>query len=353
MPTSSKKGKKLKPKTLGSRARGLVSGFVLGFKNLLSRRPHRSFRLTKRRDYLRPLELPGIFSFTAEVSKTVWKYKRLFLPLVIIYIVLYSVLVGVFSQDSYDALRDTLGDTSDDALGGLWGTVGQASILMVSVLTSGVSGESTELQQMIAVLLAVLCWLTVVWLLRNLMAGHKVNLRDAIYSSGAPIFATILIALFMLIQLLPVALAIVGYVAASSTGLLDSGAPAMLFWVAAALMVVLSLYWLTSSLFALSIVTLPGTYPAKALRIAGDLMVGRRVKILIRWLWMILVTAIVGAIALTLTILLDMGIKSLVPALSWLPLVPFVIVVVSGFALIWGASYIYLLYRKVVDYVPA
>ena len=61
----------------------------------MARRPHRSFRLTRRRDYVRPLDLPGNISFTHHVTQILWQYKKIFGLLVVVYIVLFAVLVGV------------------------------------------------------------------------------------------------------------------------------------------------------------------------------------------------------------------------------------------------------------------
>ena len=52
-------------------------------------------------------------------------------------------------------------------------------------------------------------------------------------------------------------------------------------------------------------------------------------------------------------ILLDMGLKSLWPAIEWLPIVPVAAVLMAAASTVWVAAYVYLLYRKVVDYVPA
>ena len=52
-------------------------------------------------------------------------------------------------------------------------------------------------------------------------------------------------------------------------------------------------------------------------------------------------------------ILLDMGIKSLWPAVQWLPIVPVAVIFMASISTVWVSAYVYLLYRKVVDYVPA
>ena len=154
------------------------------------------------------------------------------------------------------------------------------------------------------------------------------------------------------VQLIPVGIGVLAYQAASNSGLLASGAAAMLFWIGAALLAILSIYWITSSLFAMIIVTLPGTYPYKAIRTAGDIMVGRRIKILLRWLWLAL-TLVVGWVILLLPfIFIDMGVKAIWPAVNWLPIVPVVSLIIAALSIVWVSAYVYLLYRKVVDYVP-
>jgi len=247
------------------------------------------------------------------------------------------------------SLTDTVNEASQD---GALGTVQKAGVLFISAVSAGASTEITEAQQIFSVLIFLLVWLTTVWLLRNLLAGHKVRLRDGLYNSGSPIFATVIVVLIIAVQLIPAAIAVIGYEAALSSGLLESGAAAMLFWIGAALLVILSTFWITSSLFAMIIVTLPGMYPYQAIKSAGDIVTGRRIKILLRWVWMALVVALTWAIILIPMILLDMGVKSLWPAVEWLPIVPVTLIILAAGSAIWTAAYVYLLYRKVVEYVP-
>lgn len=322
------------------------------FNSFMNRHPHRTFRLTRRRDYVRPLVLPGYFSFTHEVTRLLWKNRKTFALLAVIYILLYAVLVGMQSQDDYTTLGETLKTTGGDLFTGGWGAISRAGVLLMSEFSSGYSAQSSEAQQIFSVVIFLMAWLTTVWLLRNILAGHKVKLRDGLYNSGAPIFSTILIALLVAVQLIPIAIAFVGYSAALSSGLLAGGVASMLFWLGAGLLAVLSLYWITSTLFAMVIITLPGMYPYQAIKTAGDIMLGRRIKILFRWVWMALVVIVVSVIVLISIILLDMGLKSLWPALQGLPIVPIALLVWSALMTIWVASYVYLLYRKVVDYAP-
>jgi len=318
-------------------------------KDFLNRRPHRSFQLSRRRDYVKTLELPGYIAFTHYVNKTVWKNKKVFIGLAVIYLVLFSILVGIGSQENYDTLAAGLEETSESVTGGDFSKVGQAGLLFFTIATVGVTETPTEAQQIYIVILGLLVWLTTVWLLRNRLAGHKVKLRDALYNAGAPIIPLFLVALIILAQLIPVLITIIGYEAATATGLLNSGVEAMLFWFAAVFMAMLSVYWITSSIFALIISTLPGMYPMKALRSSGDLVLGRRIRILLRWTWMFAVVALAWAIVLIPLILFDQWLKGIWDAFSGVPLVPFILAVLSTLSIIWISSYVYLLYRKVVD----
>jgi hypothetical protein len=142
---------------------------------------------------------------------------------------------------------------------------------------------------------------------------------------------------------------LIGYSAAQSTGLLAGGVEAMLFWVAASLLALLSLYWVTSTMIALVVVTLPGMYPMRAIKTAGDLVIGRRLRILLRLLWMLLGLAVFWIIVMIPIILFDTWIKSLWPAIENVPTIPIVLLAMSSISVVWVSSYVYLLYRKVVD----
>lgn len=318
-------------------------------KKLLGRRPHRSFRLTRRRDYKRSLKLPGYWSFTMIVFRRLWKHKKTFGLLAVLYAFFYALVAGFGAQDSYARLTDALHAVGSDVFTGAWGQVGQAGLLLVTTFTTGLNPSPTEVQGVLTTFLSFMIWLTMVWLLRNLMAGHNVRLRDGLYSSGSPIIATFIVGLVIMIQLLPLALLVLIYNAAALTGLIDNGVEAMLFWTVAILLVVLTLYWMTSTIIAMVIVTLPGMYPFQAIKTAGDLVVGRRIRILYRFMWMALIVVIAWMVIAIPVILFDSWLKAVVPAIQWLPLVPVVVLFMSALTLMWTSSYVYLLYRRIVD----
>ena len=180
------------------------------------------------------------------------------------------------------------------------------------------------------------------------MAGHRVTTRDAIYSSGGPLLPTVLVGLITIVQLLPLSLGILVYNAALTSEFI-TGVESMLGWVVVGLLGVLSLYWLTATLIALVVVTLPGMYPWQAIRTAGDLIVGRRLRILLRLVWLVVLVAIVWVILLIPIILFDEWIKTVWQVLAPLPLVPLSMLAMSSVTIIFAATYVYMLYRKVVE----
>lgn len=317
--------------------------------NYAMRRPHRSFRRTLRRDYVRTLKLPGYWAFTNYVRKTLWQHKKHFLWIMFLYAVLTALLLGLASQSTYTQLADYLRQTSGDIFQGNWGQLGQASLLVASGALGQFNTSFTEAQQIYAVILIFFTWLTTVWLLRALMADKKPKLRDALYNAGAPIIPTLMVGLLLVVQLIPVALAVLAFGVLVPYGLLDGGVEAMLFWVAAILLTVLSLYWITGTLIALVVVTLPGKYPMQAIRAAGDLVVGRRIRIMLRIVWLIFTVIAGWLLVMVPIILVDAWIKGVFKAIQWLPLVPLGLLAVGTVTVVWIASYIYLFYRKVVD----
>ncbi|MFZ1360959.1 MAG: hypothetical protein WAS27_02995 [Candidatus Saccharimonadales bacterium] len=316
---------------------------------LLRRRPHRSFRLTRRRDYKRSLQLPGYWVFTHDVWVMLWQHKTVFGGLVLVYFLIAVAIGGIGQQETYSTLSSTLTETGGELFQGNWGKVGQAGLLLTTAVASGLTPNVTQAQSVLSGLTVFFTWLATVWALRNVMAGHRVKVRDAVYSSGAPVISTMLVAAIIMIQLLPFAIALLVYNAAIGSGFVSEGVESMVLWMALILLGVWSLYWITSTIIALIVVTLPGMYPMQAVRTAGDLVIGRRLRILYRLLWVAASVLIAWLVTMIPLILLDDWIKQLLPAIEWLPTIPGAIILMSSLTIVWLSSYIYMLYRKVVD----
>lgn len=315
-----------------------------------SRNPHQSFQKTYRRDYARSLEIPGYFRLTQEVLGILRKNAKLFGGLVAVYTALVALFVGFASQETYSDVRDLLNESGQTLLSGGWGDIGKAFLLLGSSWRGTFLPQLTDAQQVYSSLLVVFVWLTTIWLLRAIMSGKSPRLRDGMYNSGAPFVPTIILSIVLLVQLAPLAVAVIGYGAATETGILSGGVEAMIFWIVASMLVLLSLYWASSTVMALVVVTLPGVYPWKALQSGADIVLGRRLRLLLRLVWLVALIIIAWVVVVIPAILIDNWFSGAVAFWDSIPFIPVVLLFVSSVSTLFSASYVYILYRKVVEY---
>lgn len=271
------------------------------------------------------------------MSSLIFRNWKLFLTFFILYLTASAVLLGVVNQSNYNTITSALKSTDPN----VWA---RTFALFGAAVTGGLNPTATANGQLLAVILGLVAWLTLVWLLRHIVNGATVKLREGLYGGSAPLISTVLVVAFGLVQCIPLIAVAISYSAAVSTGLLNNGIEAMLYYGAAGLLVLLSLYWLTSTFIALIVVTLPGMYPLAAIRAAGDLVVGRRLRLILRLMWLFALVFVVWLVVLVPIILLDDWL-----AIPWLPLVPVTILGLGTVSLIMASTYIYLLYRKLVD----
>ena len=312
--------------------------------------PHKSFKRSYREDYKRELEVPGIMYHIFATFRVLFKNWKLFLPLLIIVVVLNVVLVGVMSEASYTQFQDVLDETSVQVAGGDIGNVAKAGLLLISTITTGgLSGESSEAAVVFGVVIFLIIWLTTIFLLRHRLAGHKVKLRDGLYNAMTPLISTFIVFAIAVVQCIPIFLLIIVYSAAVQTDFLATPFYALLFFIFAALMILLSGYLLSSSLVALVAVSAPGLYPMKAMHASSDLMMGRRVKFVLRLVALILALAIVWVIVMLPLILFDLWMKTF----EWtagIPFVPICLNIMTCFTAMYVTAYLYLYYRWMLNY---
>lgn len=313
--------------------------------DFLSRRPHRSFKLTRRRDYKRDLKMPGYIAFTLEVKNILWSRKWLFTKFVALYSLISFLIVGLLSQDNFDLLNKTINELGGDVIVGELSGIVQNIAIFAGVFTGSFSQNLTEAQQVYSALLFLVSWLTIVWLLRQIMAGHKnIKLRDGLYSSGSPLVSTFLLFFVLFVQLIPFAVALIAYGTAESVDVFGDVLFTTLFWIVELLLVVVSMYWLTSTSIALVVVTLPGMYPLRAIKSSGDLVIGRRLRVLYRLAWLMLTIIVFWAV-----IILPFILISQIPLLKNIPIIPVVVLLLSSLSMLWSSAYMYMLYRKLVS----
>ena len=312
--------------------------------------PHKSFRRSYREDYKRDLEAPGIMYHIFASFKIIFKNWKLFLPLVLIAVILNIIFVGLMSEANYVQFQDILDETSEQVAGGDIGNVAKAGLLLISTITTGgLSGESSEAAMIFGVIIFLVVWLTTIFLLRHRLAGHKIKLRDGLYNAMTPLVSTFIVFVVAIFQCIPIFLLIIVFSAAVQTEFLATPFYALVFFIFAALMILISGYLLSSSLMAFVAVSAPGLYPMKALGTASDLMMGRRIRFIIRLLALIIALSIIWVIVMLPLIIFDLWMKTF----EWtngIPFVPICLVVMTCFTMVYVTTYLYLYYRWMLGY---
>lgn len=260
-------------------------------------RPGRSFKRSYREDYYRDISVPGISEHIAKSFKIIIKNYRVFLPLLITVVILSAATVG------------------------LDGVIDQVSTGVFTVL------------------IAMIIWLSTIFSLRHIMLKHKFTFRDALYNSMTPLLSSLVVLAIIAVQCLPVVVLIVAYSAAIETNFLTMPFYALLFFVFAMLMILLSGYMLSSSIIALVAVSAPGLYPLKALKNASDLMIGQRIKFISRLIALGLVVALAWAIFILPLKIINVPILALA----------IVQTIVFCACFIYTTAYLYLYYRWILD----
>ena len=350
------KKKNAEKKNVGKKNAEKVRTFLKEKNNTLKEKKakrvilHKSFRRSYREDYKRDLKVPGIMHHLFLSFKVIFKNWKLFLPLIIISAILSVVFVGLMSESTYQQFQEVLDQTSEQMGTGDIGNVAKAGLLLISTITTGgLSGESSEAATVFAVLIFLIIWLSTIFILRHRMAGHKIKLRDALYNGMTPLISTFLVFLVALIQCIPIFILIIVYSAAVQTEFLNTPFYALLFFIFAALMLILSGYLLSSSLIAFVAVSAPGLYPMKALNTASDLMAGRRIRFILRIIALVLALAVVWVLVMMPLIVFDLLMKQF----EWtagIPFVPICLLVMTCFTGIYVTAYLYLYYRFVLGY---
>lgn len=320
------------------------------FRDYRARRPHRSFKLTRRRDYVRPLEIGGYWSLTFEALKFIKQNGKNFRSLLIVIVLSALFLIGLLDGNFLASLQEIL-EESNKSNQNIFGEVGKAGLLVFSTFTTGGLVRSpTEAQKIVMFLLVLFVWLATVQLARNaLSGGKKIKLRDALYSCGAPIVPMAVICGVIFTQLVPAFIAVILISAAKTTSFASEGIENALFMSGAGLLVSISTYWVLGSLFAMILVTIPGTYPFQALKISGDIMSQRRLKILLRVIWLAILVVVFWLVVLVPLILLSNWLAGGLKIFAQIPLIQIAMLTTFSASMIFSAVYIYLLYRRIVS----
>jgi hypothetical protein len=258
------------------------------------KKKYRSFRLQKK---IQPDQrnIPSVTSLFFESIKLFLKNWRLFTVIMSIYIVVYIIAIRApFITDSRTVL-----DTVNDVVG----STGVSGIKENLAALGAILGTSGGRQNPIAVSVSTLLMsLVYIWATRQITAGVKIKARDAYFQSMTPLMSIVTLLLLVSVQLLPFGLASFVYSTARNNSLFISGYEDLGFFIVVVLFGLLSLYWVSTSIIAIYVATLPGMYPVKAFQIASNLVRFQKFKIFKRLFVLPIFSGLLYVLALALTI---------------------------------------------------
>ena len=311
---------------------------------------HHSFKRSYREDYVRPLKTPGLVAHAWMTLKILFKNWKLFGGLLFIIVFLNMFFVGLMSESTYQAVQESLDESSELLQYGEIGRVAKSGLLLIStVTTGGLTNGLSEVQQVFVFLFGTITILVTIYYLRHLLAGNKPSIRDGLYNALSPLISAMLVLLLLFVHLIPVFIFTVLYSTAVSTQFLDTPLYAFLFWLLGLLLILLSAYLVPVSLLSLVAVTVPGIYPMQAVNAVTDMIQGRRTKFIIRVLFALLFVAVIWVVVMLPLIWLDLVLKQNVEWTEGFPIIPFFLQIMTTFTIMYLSSYIYLYYRRMLD----
>lgn len=279
------------------------------------------------------VKVPNVYRLTRTATDTVWTHKGLFAGITLVYGLLNLILVqGIAGTSDVGSLKSTLDQAFNGHLGGLGSGFGVFAVMLSS---SGNSTSQTAGAYQLS--LTLIGSLAIIWALRQTLAGKRLKIRDAYYKGMYPLIPFILVLLVVGLQLLPMLIGASIYSIVISNGIAILFVERLLWAIVYGLLSLLTLYMLSSSLFALYIVTLPNMTPMKALRSARELVRYRRWTVLRKIICLPIILLVVAGLVM-------------IPIIVWLtPLAQWTFFALTMSALLAVHAYMYTLYRELLN----
>ena len=301
--------------------------------------PHRSFYLTTHAQAVRQINISGYGRFVTEVWRMVRDNWLIYLKITLLMALAIIAVVGVSNAHSnYVDTREAMEKVD------LHPFLKQAGLVTQAIITSLTVTDANR--QAATFIIVAVAWLSLIFIARRVYSGNQLRLRDAIYSAGTPLVPMMVLLVAVLVQLLPLALVLISYSAITGAGYINQGVAIenMAAWCVILAVLVLTIYWMVTSLLTLVSVTIPGLYPMRAYYETSIQVAGRRVKILFRILMMFLPLLALWALVLIPTVLLDSILKP-----KTFPVVQLVVSLLAAISCTWVSAYMYVLYRRILD----
>lgn len=287
-------------------------------------KPKSSVRQSKRLNTLPVLYMRSL--------SLLWRNKWVFLGILLIYAVVNFLLAqsitGGMNVNNLKATSNSLFHGQFQAFSG--------GLTVFAVLLGSEAGTYKSYSYGFILLLIVS--LALIWTIRQLsnVSQTKVRIRDAFYQGMYPFIPFIIVLLVIALELVPLIIGGAIYTDSILNGVAVTIPEKAAFVFITVGLAAITAYWLTGSIFALYIVTLPGMTPIKALKTASQLVSKRRLQILLR-----LICLPLGLLIAYMIIML--------PVIIWIaPISQFVLILLIFLSIAIVNSYLYSLYQDLL-----
>jgi hypothetical protein len=277
--------------------------------------------------------LPPVQIILTNSLKIIRKYWQTFTVLTLIYAVLYIIFVrGISGGLDLSSIRASLDHTKGTT------SLSTGLSLFVYLIGNSTTSQSSSVNAGVyQTILLIVISLALIWTLRQAHNNSKMRARDAFYKGMYSLIPFIIVLIIIGLELIPLLIGGSLYSAVMTNGIAVGGLEKILWALVFLILALVSLYLITSTIFALYIVTLSDMTPMKALRSARQLVRHRRWLVMRKVLFLPVIIIFIALIIMVPVILL------ITPAASW------IFLIFSLGCLVFIHSYLYALYRELLN----
>jgi hypothetical protein len=300
----------------------------------LGRRQDRKQNKVKYKAVQKQKKLPAAWIIFGKAVRHIYRHKKLFLGILLVYAFFYILFIkGISANFKLGDLRANLETTFQGKMNSF-----NSGVALFGLLLGTAGTTSTETGGIYQMILITLTSLALIWALRNTFADKplKLRIKDSFYKSTGQLVPFLGVAFLMLIQLLPALIVASLYSSVQTNGLLIGPFQTVLGLAILFAGLGWTLFMLSSTLFALYIVTLPNAKPRESLRAAKQLVRYRRTLVMRKVLFLPIALLVVAAVVL-------------LPLIIYIPVAAEVLFLIFTILLLGVVhSYLYTLYRSLI-----
>lgn len=217
---------------------------------------------------------------------------------------------------------------------GKWPIAKLLAIHLALLLLLALDPFSSVSQLYVSILLVIMS-MAEIWLVRQLQSDGPTQIKPALYQGTSQVVPFALTGLLLVLQMLPVVIGLWLFQIVVVQEIVVRFSEQAIFFVLLGGLALLSWYWMSVSLFAIYIATLPDLTPMQAWHTAKPLVEDRRIRVF----WRV-------AVMLMIVLLLGYGLVLLIPT-AWLSNYNILPLIVAVLLPVWHI-YMYKLYRSLV-----